>query len=79
MQVNLSQKCKKWNDDADFDAGDIGLDSWIREICFREFYRHMLIIKPHGSMNLPQNVKFDFVQWEEDDEDGAGGAQCAQQ
>ena len=62
------QKCKKWNGGEDFDAGDVGLDSWIREICFREFYRHILIIKPHGSMNLPQNLKFDFVQWEEDDE-----------
>jgi deoxyribodipyrimidine photo-lyase len=62
------QKTKEWNGGKHFDAGDVGVDSWVREIVFREFYRHMLIIKPHGSMNLPQNLKFDFVEWEKDDE-----------
>lgn len=59
---------KKWNNGAHFDAGDVGVDSWVREIVFREFYRHMMIFVPHGSMNMPQNVKFDFVQWEDDPE-----------
>ena len=59
---------KKWNKDAHFDEGDVGVDSWVREIVFREFYRHMMIFTPHGSMNMPQNVKFDFVEWEDDEE-----------
>ncbi|KAF2486015.1 DNA photolyase, FAD-binding/Cryptochrome [Neohortaea acidophila] len=62
------QATQKWNKGAHFDDGDVGVDSWVREIVFREFYRHMMIIKPHGSMNMPQNLKFDFVQWEEDEE-----------
>ncbi|KAK3052533.1 hypothetical protein LTR09_006387 [Extremus antarcticus] len=62
------QRTKQWNKGAHFDAGDVGVDSWVREIVFREFYRHMMVITPHGSMNLPQNLKFDFVQWEKDEE-----------
>ena len=62
------QKTKEWNSGEHFDAGDVGVDSWVREIAFREFYRHMLILKPHGSMNMPQNIKFDLVEWEDDDE-----------
>lgn len=56
------------NDGDDFSSGDVGIDSWVREIVFREFYRHMLVITPHDSMNLPHNLKFDFVQWEDDEE-----------
>lgn len=59
---------KQYNKNAHFDAGDIGVDSWVREIVFREFYRQVLAITPHTSMNLPQNLKFDFVDWEDDEE-----------
>lgn len=62
------QKCTEHNDGAHFDAGEVGIDSWVREIVFREFYRHTIIGVPHDSMNLPHNLKFDFVQWEDDDE-----------
>ena len=50
------------------DSIDPGIAAWVREIVFREFYRHMLVLAPHGSMNLPQNLKFDNVTWEEDQE-----------
>lgn len=56
------------NDGDDFGSGDAGIGSWVREVVFREFYRHMLVITPHDSMNLPHNLKFDFVQWEDDEE-----------
>lgn len=56
------------NEGEDFDSGDVGISSWVREIVFREFYRHMLTITPHDAMNLPHNLKFDFVQWEDDEE-----------
>lgn len=59
---------KKWNKGKHFDAGDVGVDSWVREIVFREFYRHVLVGQPHDAMNLPHNLKFDFVEWEEDEE-----------
>ncbi|KAE7996950.1 hypothetical protein FH972_001626 [Carpinus fangiana] len=51
---------------ADFisSSADIGVSAWVREIVFREFYRHTLIGKPSDSMNMPHNLKFDYVQWE---------------
>ena len=43
----------------DFSDEGTGIGAWVREICFREFYRHMLALFPHTSMNLPQNLKFE--------------------
>ncbi|KAL8861153.1 MAG: hypothetical protein Q9178_002369 [Gyalolechia marmorata] len=45
-----------------------GISAWVREICFRELYRQTTLTTPHTVMNLPQNLKFDFVHWEQDDE-----------
>jgi deoxyribodipyrimidine photo-lyase len=45
-----------------------GVYGWVREIVFRELYRQTTLTTPHTSMNLPQNLKFDFVQWEDDEE-----------
>lgn len=59
---------KKHNKNKHFDAGDSGIASWVREIVFREFYRQILVAIPHNAMNLPQNLKFDNVHWEEDEE-----------
>jgi deoxyribodipyrimidine photo-lyase len=59
---------KKFNDNKHFDQGDAGVASWVREIVFREFYRQITVITPHTTMNLPQNLKFDNVQWEDDEE-----------
>lgn len=56
------------NNDSHFSSGDPGIASWVREIVFREFYRHTLVSLPHDSMNLPHNLKFDFVEWEDDEE-----------
>lgn len=65
------QLIKKHNDGStDFSTSGAskGVYSWVREIVFRELYRQTLLDTPHTSMNLPQNLKFDFVEWEEDDE-----------
>ena len=60
---------KKANEGAAFDdSGHPGIASWVREIVFREFYRSMMVVLPHNAMNLPQNLKFDFVEWEDDEE-----------
>lgn len=65
---DVLSETKKFNKGKHFDEGDSGVNSWVREIVFREFYRQVLAITPHTSMNLPQNMKFDFVQWEDDEE-----------
>ncbi|KAK8056604.1 hypothetical protein PG993_001831 [Apiospora rasikravindrae] len=67
----LSAGQKKLNGgSADFSQSgcDAGLAAWVRELVFREFYRHMMAVMPHNSMNLPQNLKYDFIQWEDDEE-----------
>lgn len=33
-----------------------------------DFNSKTLLDTPHTAMNMPQNLKFDFVRWEEDDE-----------
>ncbi|CAL8582421.1 hypothetical protein XPA_008085 [Xanthoria parietina] len=45
-----------------------GVAAWVREIVFRELYRQTTLTTPHTVMNLPQNLKFDSVQWETDEE-----------
>ncbi|KAH7381602.1 FAD binding domain of DNA photolyase-domain-containing protein [Pyrenochaeta sp. MPI-SDFR-AT-0127] len=54
----------------DFTEGrsSTGVYGWVREIVFRELYRQTTLTTPHTSMNMPQNLKFDFVQWEDDEE-----------
>lgn len=64
--VSAAKKANGGNDCDD--SGDPGIASWVREIVFREFYRHTMVNTPHGGMNLPQNLKFDFVEWEDDEE-----------
>ncbi|KAL9124290.1 MAG: hypothetical protein Q9217_006369 [Psora testacea] len=45
-----------------------GVSAWVREIVFRELYRQTTLTTPHTVMNLPTNLKFEFVQWEKDEE-----------
>lgn len=56
------------NDDSVDFAGSSGVAAWVRELVFREFYRHLMTVTPHDGMNLPHNLKFAFVEWEDDDE-----------
>lgn len=65
------QIVKKHNDNsADFSTSGAsrGVYGWVREIVFRELYRQTLTDVPHTAMNLPQNLKFEFVEWEDDEE-----------
>ena len=64
-------RLRKYNSgSADFSSSGAtpGVAAWVREICFRELYRQMMVVIPHNSMNMPQNLKFDFVEWEDDEE-----------
>lgn len=64
----ILHEAAKVNKGKHFDEGDVGIASWVRELVFREFYRQVTVVTPHTNMNLPQNLKFDFVQWEDDEE-----------
>ncbi|KAL8787557.1 MAG: hypothetical protein Q9213_002119 [Squamulea squamosa] len=65
------QKVQRYNHGkTDFSSSGAspGVAAWVREICFRELYRQTTLTTPHTVMNLPQNLKFHFVQWEDDEE-----------
>ncbi|KKY25299.1 putative deoxyribodipyrimidine photo-lyase [Phaeomoniella chlamydospora] len=63
LRETLSAVRKHNKGSADFSSPP-GISSWVRELCFRELYRQMLVIIPHNSLNLPQNLKYDSVDWE---------------
>ena len=66
----LSKIMKYNNGSSNFSSlgASIGVSSWVREVVFRELYRQTTMTTPHTVMNLPQNLKFDFVHWEDDEE-----------
>ena len=66
----LSELRKYNSNSADFSTSGAspGVSAWVREIVFRELYRQMMVVVPHNSMNLPQNLKFEHVNWEDDEE-----------
>ena len=64
-------KVKEYNSgSSDFSSSGstAGVTAWVREVVFRELYRQTTLTTPHTVMNLPTNLKFEFVQWEEDEE-----------
>jgi len=64
-------KVRDFNDgstDFSISGASGGVAGWVREIAFRELYRQTTLTTPHTAMNLPQNLKFEFVQWEDDEE-----------
>lgn len=53
---------------SDFSENKSHLYSWVREIVFREYYRQLIAVIPHNSLNLPQNLKMASVAWRDDEE-----------
>ncbi|MDH3583970.1 MAG: deoxyribodipyrimidine photo-lyase [Phycisphaerae bacterium] len=48
------------------DGGRKGLDTWISELIWREFYRHVLVGFPRVSKHLPFKRDTDRLPWSED-------------
>jgi deoxyribodipyrimidine photo-lyase len=70
IRETLTAVRKANGDSVDFSQshGPPGIAGWVRELVFRELYRQTTLTTPHTAMNMPQNLKFDFVQWEDDEE-----------
>ncbi|KAK5197280.1 hypothetical protein LTR92_003219 [Exophiala xenobiotica] len=66
--LSAVRKANKGSADFSQSGSSYGIASWVREIVFRELYRQTTLTTPHTAMNLPQNLKFDFVHWEDDQE-----------
>ncbi|BFZ54689.1 hypothetical protein PYCC9005_001726 [Savitreella phatthalungensis] len=63
--------CKEHNNGStDFASskGNPGINGWIREIVFREFYQQLITIQPHMLMNLPQSLRMADIEWLEDED-----------
>ncbi|KAJ3031763.1 UNVERIFIED_CONTAM: hypothetical protein HDU68_000050 [Siphonaria sp. JEL0065] len=46
-----------------YDSGNEGYITWISELCWRDFYRNILIEFPRVSKNLPFKLETDAVLW----------------
>lgn len=66
--LQIVKKHNKGSADFSTSGASRGVYGWVREVVFRELYRQTLVDVPHTAMNLPQNLKFDFVEWEDDEE-----------
>ncbi|MEM6453813.1 MAG: deoxyribodipyrimidine photo-lyase [Acidobacteriota bacterium] len=53
------------NDDQ-IDGGDDGLSGWMRQLIWRDFYRHILDGFPRISMNRPFQLHTEAVAWRDD-------------
>lgn len=49
-----------------FDSGKKGVSTWISELIWREFYRHILMGFPRVCMNRPFRLETDRLPWRED-------------
>ncbi len=49
-------------------GGHIGVETWINELIWREFYRHVLIGFPHVCMNLAFRKEADRISWRHEEE-----------
>ncbi|KAI4165973.1 MAG: hypothetical protein LQ342_000404 [Letrouitia transgressa] len=50
------------------DGGNVGITSWISEIAWRDFYKHVLAHWPYICMNKPFKPEYTTIQWEYSDE-----------
>lgn len=48
---------------------DTGSGSWAQELCFRDFYNHVMVAWPRVSMGRNFLLKYEEVEWDDD----AGG------
>src|SRR5574340_439472 len=52
--------------DGRLDAGKEGVTTWISELIWREFYRHILMGFPRVCMSKPFRLETDRLPWRED-------------
>ena len=54
--------------DGRIDSGSKGITTWITELVWREFYRHVIAAFPHVSRGHAFRREYDDLQWREDPE-----------
>ncbi|KAH6167851.1 hypothetical protein HBI68_094100 [Parastagonospora nodorum] len=49
------------------DGGSDGIKTWISEVAWRDFYRHVLVHWPYVCMNKPFKFEYTNIEWEYND------------
>nr|POE62743.1 deoxyribodipyrimidine photo-lyase [Quercus suber] len=49
------------------DAGNLGIQTWISELAWRDFYKHVLAHWPYVCMSKPFKYEYSAIAWEYDD------------
>lgn len=53
----------------ELDSGKRGVQTWVTEILWREFYQHLMTLNPHLSKHKPMQPHTEQVQWRNSEED----------
>lgn len=53
----------------ELDSGKRGVQTWVTELLWREFYVHLMALNPHLSKHQPMQPHTDKVRWRDDEED----------
>lgn len=59
IRLILSNKLVK-----DIDSGNSGITEWIRQLSWRDFYKHVMTNWPHICMFKPFQLEYDDLEWE---------------
>ncbi|KAJ2902804.1 deoxyribodipyrimidine photo-lyase [Zalerion maritima] len=67
-----SRTCVKYAQDHNtskkMNSGSTGIDTWISEVAWRDFYRHVMAHWPYVCMNKPFKPEYSNIQWSYDRE-----------
>ncbi|KAK9458181.1 DNA photolyase, FAD-binding/Cryptochrome [Dipodascopsis uninucleata] len=53
------------HNNSSIDSGAKGIVAWIRELAWRDFYKHILVQRPYVCMNKPFKLEYSDLQWEQ--------------
>jgi deoxyribodipyrimidine photo-lyase len=56
------------NSTTNLDGGNEGIRSWISEVAWRDFYKHVLVNWPYVCMGKPFKYEYAAIEWEYDNE-----------
>ncbi|KAH8811305.1 putative Deoxyribodipyrimidine photo-lyase [Xylogone sp. PMI_703] len=57
------------------DGGHEGIETWISEVAWRDFYKHVLCHSPYICMNKPFKIEYSNIEWEYDQDQFAAWCQ----
>ncbi|PHH79647.1 hypothetical protein CDD80_4132 [Ophiocordyceps camponoti-rufipedis] len=59
---------RDFNTTKKLDGGNQGIATWISEVAWRDFYKHVLAAWPHVCMNKPYKLRYSKIEWSYDEE-----------